>query len=368
MKDKCLGLILSLYSVSVLPNPAIEAAKIQGAQVNNRFAQLALECIHKEYPNIIKHMLNSAEDVKAPKQLYPAFYGCYDWHSSVHGHWLLTRIANKDPNSLYYKQIIHSLDKSFTKGNIDAELAYFNRADTGTSFERPYGLAWFLQLTSELREWNAPKAKEWLSTLKPLEDKIVANVSDWLTKLSYPIRTGEHSQTAFAFSLMYDWSEVANDTKFQELLKSTIIRLYSKDENCPLSYEPSGQDFLSPCIAEADLMRRILSEKEFSKWLDRFLPGIPKNGDGSWLKTANVVDKSDGKLAHLDGLNLSRAWMLEGIASSLMDADPRKKAIINAAQTHKKSGIDSVIHDMHYMGSHWLGSFATYLETQRGLK
>ena len=368
MKGKCIALIVSLWSASVLANSVVETTKPDSTDVNNRFAQLALDCIHKEYPNIIKHMLNSAEDAKAPKQLYPAFYGCYDWHSSVHGHWLLTRIANKNPNSLYYEQIITSLDKSFTKANINAELAYFNRPDTGTSFERPYGLAWFLQLTSELREWNSPKAKEWLSTLKPLEDKIVANVSDWLAKLSYPIRTGEHSQTAFAFGLMYDWSEVANNAIFHELIKSTIIRLYSKDEDCPLGYEPSGQDFLSPCIAEADLMRRILSEKEFSQWLDNFLPGIPKDGDESWLKPASVVDKSDGKLAHLDGLNLSRAWMLEGIASSLTDVDPRKKAIINAAQTHKKSGIDSVINDMHYMGSHWLGSFATYLETQRGLK
>jgi hypothetical protein len=312
-------------------------------------------------------MMNSHTDVKTPKELYPAFYGCFDWHSSVHGHWLLTRIASQYPDNAHNQEIINSLNHSFTQANIEGELAYFNRENTGTSFERPYGLAWFLQLTTELREWDNPQAKQWLSTLLPLENKIVANVSDWLPKLSFPIRVGEHSQTAFAFGLMLDWSITANNHVFNDLLKSTITRLYSDDVNCPLAYEPSGQDFLSPCIAEADLMRRVLPKTQYASWLAAFLPTIPINGNGAWLSVATVVDKSDGKLAHLDGLNLSRAWMLEGIASALQAQDPRKNAIINAAKAHKQAGINSVVHDMHYMGSHWLGSFATYLETQRGL-
>lgn len=367
MKMNTACLLFCLYCTSLLAEPLVETSEPSKAEVIDRFAQLALECVHKEYPNIVKHMMNSDEDVKTPKQHYPAFYGCFDWHSSVHGHWLLTRIASQHPDTAHYQEIINSLSQSFTQGNIEGELAYFNRENTGTSFERPYGLAWFLQLTTELREWNNPQAKIWLTTLLPLENKIVANVSDWLPKLSFPIRVGEHSQTAFAFGLMLDWSIAADNRAFGDLLKSNISRLYNADVNCPLAYEPSGQDFLSPCIAEADLMRRVLPTTQYANWLSAFLPTIPTNGDATWLTVATVVDKSDGKLAHLDGLNLSRAWMLEGIASALNSQDPRKKAIMNAAKAHKQAGINSVIHDMHYMGSHWLGSFATYLETQRGL-
>jgi len=367
MKMHAACLLVCFYCSNLLAAPLLATTEPSKDEVIGRFAQLALECVHKEYPNIVKHMMNSDEDVKTPKQLYPVFYGCFDWHSSVHGHWLLTRIASQHPNTAHYQDIMNSLNQSFTEANIEAELAYFNRENTGTSFERPYGLAWFLQLTSELREWNNPQAKQWLTILLPLEKKIVANLSDWLPKLSFPIRAGEHSQTAFAFGLMLDWSITANNQVFNDLLKHNITRLYSDDVNCPLAYEPSGQDFLSPCIAEADLMRRVLSKTQYAEWLSSFLPTIPRDGDGTWLSVATVVDKSDGKLAHLDGLNLSRAWMLEGVASALNAQDPRKSAIINAAKAHKQAGINSVIHDMHYMGSHWLGSFATYLETQRGL-
>ncbi|MFA3792484.1 DUF2891 domain-containing protein [Aliiglaciecola sp. SL4] len=367
-KFNTLILTLGIFSGNLAAQPIVPPQSPSKTEIIDRFAELALECVHKEYPNIIKHMMNSDEDVKTPKQLYPAFYGCFDWHSSVHGHWLLTRIASQYPNSTHHQDIMASLARSFTEENLAGELAYFNRADTGTSFERPYGLAWFLQLTMELRGWDNPQAKHWLDILTPLENKIIANLTDWLPKLSFPIRVGEHSQTAFAFGLMWDWSLNANNQEFNNLLKTNITRLYASDVNCPLAYEPSGQDFLSPCIAEADLMRRVLSSAQYAKWLSAFLPSIPTDGKAKWLEVATVVDKTDGKLAHLDGLNLSRAWMLEGIASALNSKDPRKVAILNAAQAHKKSGLNSVIHDMHYMGSHWLGSFATYLKTQRGLQ
>ncbi|MFW8590064.1 DUF2891 domain-containing protein [Glaciecola sp. 2405UD65-10] len=336
------------------------------AQITARFAELALECVHKEYPNIIKHMMRSDDDVQTPKLLYPAFYGCFDWHSSVHGHWLLSRIAHMHPETVHFERIINSLDKSFSEANLAGELAYFERSDTGTSFERPYGLAWCLQLTSELREWDHPKAKEWLAILHPLENKIIANISDWLPKLSFPIRGGEHSQTAFAFGLMLDFSEAANNRSFKALVETTVLRLYENDINCPLAYEPSGQDFLSPCIAEADLMRRVFAPQAYAKWLSEFLPNIPNTVQSDWLAVATVSDKSDGKLAHLDGLNLSRAWMLEGIALGLPSDDKRIPAILQAAEAHKTAGIKSVTTDMHYMGSHWLGSFATYLTTKRG--
>ena len=200
-----------------------------------RFSQLALACIDKEYPNVIKHFMTSAEDVKTPKALYPAFYGCFDWHSSVHGHWLLVRLLHKNPMLSNRAEIIEKLAKNFTAENIAGELAYFNRANTGTAFERPYGLAWFLQLTAELRQWQDPLAQKWLKILMPLEQKIVSNIASWLPKLAFPIRTGEHSQTAFAFGLILDWSKVANNAPMQQLMIDKINTFYRKDVNCPLS-------------------------------------------------------------------------------------------------------------------------------------
>lgn len=360
-------LLIILILLSGFAGAQNQESLVKDNSLASRFAELALSCIHKQYPNIIKHMMVGSQDVKQPRELYPAFYGCFDWHSSVHGHWLLVRLLKQNPDIENKQAIIDKLSKSFTTKNISGELAYFNRKNTGSSFERPYGLAWFLQLTAELRQWNTPQAKRWLKILKPLEDKIVANITSWLPKLAFPIRVGEHSQTAFAFGLILDWSRIANNSKMEKLLTSKIEGFYLKDVNCPLSYEPSGQDFLSPCIAEADLIRRVMNTKQYSAWISKFLPSIPIDGSDSWLKPATVTDKSDGKLAHLDGLNLSRAWMLEGIASGLTKDDPRLEAILSAAKAHKNSGLDAVINDLHYMGSHWLGSFATYLQTKRGL-
>jgi len=354
---------LIVASFHVLPQPADSS----NVQAELRFAELAMSCVHKEFPNIIKHMMTGPEQVQTPRQLYPAFYGCFDWHSSVHGHWLLVRLLNTGNEQLDKQKIIDKLNISFTADNIKAELAYFNRANTGSSFERPYGLAWFLQLTSELRQSPLAQAKTWMKILKPLEQKIVENLSLWLPKLAYPIRVGEHSQTAFAFGLMLDWARVSQDQQFEQLLISRIKNYYLKDTNCPLSYEPSGQDFLSACIAEADLMRRVLPEDIYASWLTEFLPNIPHSITKHWLQPVSVADKTDGKLAHLDGLNLSRAWMLEGIANALPTQDKRRASIENAAQKHKQAGLDAVLKDLHYMGSHWLGSFATYLQTQRGI-
>lgn len=329
-------------------------------------ADLASRCVHHQYPNVVKHYFNGPQDVRSPKAMHPAFYGCLDWHSSVHGHWLMVRLL-RTQDMTNRQALIDQLDISFTESNLNAELAYFNRANSGSSYERPYGLAWYLQLTSELRQWSDPKAKQWLKTLMPLEDKIVENISSWLPKLAYPIRGGEHSQTAFAFGLMLDWAEQSDNKALATLVRDRSKTYYLGDTQCPLAYEPSGQDFLSPCLAEADLMRRVLSKTEFSQWLEKFLPTIPANGNGRWIKVARVTDRSDGKLAHLDGLNLSRAWMLEGIGASLSKADPRRKAIFAAANDHKNAALPVVMGDLHYMGSHWLGSFATYLLTERGL-
>lgn len=333
--------------------------------VLDRFARLALACVHKEYPNKISHVLMSDADVAAPRDLYPAFHGCFDWHSSVHGHWLLVRILNTDPDTPYHDAIIAALSQSFTPENIAGELAYFQGEDR-KSFERPYGQAWFLQLMSELREAEFPEAAQWVETLSPLEDLIQSNTSAWLEKLVYPIRIGTHNQTAFAFGLMLDWADTAVRPEFREQITAKVLEFHESDVDCPIGYEPSGEDFLSPCLMEADLMRRVVGTEDFAAWLTGFLPQIPLDGSTDWLEPGMVRDPTDGKLVHLDGLNLSRAWALEGIASALPASDPRRPSLLATALRHKETGI-AAVSDAHYAGGHWLASFATYLETRRGI-
>jgi hypothetical protein len=351
--------VLLLFAAPSPPSPDIDAAAAE------RFASLALACVHKEYPNKIAHVLNGDADVKPPRELTPAFYGCYDWHSAVHGHWLLARLARSFPDAPFAAKARAALDKSLTPQNIAAEVAYLEGAGRNT-FERPYGLAWLLQLAAELREWEDPQAQRWFKALEPLERAAAQRIRTWAPKLSFPIRTGEHNQTAFGFGLILDWARGSGDQETAALVESRVRDLYLEDRACPLAYEPSGEDFLSPCLGEADLVRRVLSPEAFSEWLSAFLPQIPKDGRGDWLAPGVVTDPTDGKLAHLDGLNLSRAWMLEGIIAALPPSDSRVPALRAAAAAHRESGLRSVTGE-HYEGGHWLGSFATYLVTGRGL-
>lgn len=331
-----------------------------------RFASLALACIHREYPNKIAHVLQSDADVHPPRELTPAFYGCFDWHSSVHGHWLLIRLLRTFPDATFATKARAAMADSFTPSNMSGEVRYLEGKGRET-FERPYGLAWLLQLAAELFEWDDPEAQYWYAILKPLEASVADRIKSWLPKLHNPIRDGEHSQTAFAFGLILDWARITGDREMQELLAARCHDFYFHDRDCPLTYEPSGQDFLSPCIAEADLMRRILPPSQFAEWLLTFLPQIPTDGSSSWLPPAIVTDPSDGKLAHLDGLNLSRAWMLEGIASGLPPEDSRIPALEATKRIHSEAGLRAVTGE-HYEGSHWLGSFAVYLMSKRGVE
>ena len=340
-----------------IPAPAPEVVLDEARAAH--FAQLALSCVAREYPNKIAHRLDGAGDVRAPSRLYPAFYGCYDWHSAVHGHWLLARLAQRFPRAAFAGPAREALARSLTEANIAGELAYLRRGDD-ESFERPYGLAWLLQLGAQLRGWDDPQARQWAAALEPLEREAAARLLRWLPRLTRPIRVGEHSQTAFAFALALDWTRVSGDQVLREALIARSRYYYLGDRDCPLAYEPSGQDFLSPCLAEADLMRRVLAPREFSRWLKTFLPQIPRGPRNDWLVPGLVLDPADGKLAHLDGLNLSRAWMLEGIAGGLSPRDRRVPALRAAAQLHRKLGLIAV-GDTHYAGAHWLGSFATYL-------
>jgi hypothetical protein len=330
-----------------------------------RFANLALACVHKEYPNKISHNLNSDADVAPPRQLTPAFYGCYDWHSSVHGHWLLARLVRTFPDASFVPAARKALRQSLTAENIAQEAAYL-RAEGRASFERPYGLAWLLQLVAELREWDDPQAREMGANLHPLEQAVLERLNGWLPKLSHPVRIGEHDQTAFALGLMLDYARAKGDMKFADLLESKARQFFLGDKDCPLEYEPSGEDFLSPCLGEADLMRRVLTSVEFGRWLQAFLPQIAPAKKGAWLQPVVSPDPSDPKLAHLDGLNLSRAWMLEGIAAGLPKSDKRLPMIIAAAEEHQHAGLAAVT-GKHYEGGHWLGSFAVYLVTKRGI-
>jgi hypothetical protein len=341
----------SLIALLLLTAVHASAAEFD-SRAAERFANLALACVHKEYPNKISHNLNSDADVAAPRRLTPAFYGCYDWHSSVHGHWLLARLARTFPDAPFAPNAREALKKSLTAENIATETAYLKGAGRA-SFERPYGLAWLLQLSAELREWNDPLARELSTNLVPLTEAASDRLKTWLPKLSHPVRIGEHSQTAFALGLILDST---NDPELARIARAAAKRYYTGDRNCPISYEPSGEDFLSPCLGEADVMRRVLPKKEFAAWFDRFLPRVD-------LRPEVVTDPTDPKLAHLDGLNLSRAWMLEGIASALT---ARASALRKIAEAHRAAGLASVTGE-HYEGGHWLGSFAVYLTTRRGL-
>ncbi len=334
-------------------------------ELAERFSALALACIHQEFPNKISRTTDTAEEIGRPKEIYPAFYGCFDWHSSVHGHWLLVRLLRVGPQDAAWRgAALEKLGESFTAEKLAGEVANFSRPARG-SWERPYGLAWYLQLMTELREWDDPQAQEWLGILEPLETAIVASLKEWLPNLVYPIRLGTHNQSAFSFGLMLDWARASGDSALEELIIERSKAFHSNDVDCPITYEPSGEDFLSPCLMEADLMRRILTPEAFSTWLSRFLPQIPTDGSGDWLTPGVVKDASDGKLVHLDGVNSSRAWNLYNIARALPDGDPRKASLAAAAKTHADEGVVAVTSE-HYAGSHWLASFATYLMTDRG--
>jgi hypothetical protein len=358
------ALLAALACVTARTASAQSAPPPLEASTAAQFAPLALKCLHQEYPNHVSHTLDSDADALPPRELFPAFYGCYDWHSNVHGHWLLVRLLRKFPNASFAETARAELARSFTAENIAGEVAYLQRPGRA-SFERPYGLAWLLLLASELRSWNDAQGQQWASTLAPLETEAAARIKRWLPDLHYPIRIGEHDQTAFGFGLVWDWSGVAGDEEMRELLRDAARRFYLADESCPLGYEPSGQDFLSPCLAEADFMRRVLDRATFARWLTAFLPQIPKSATAHWLEPAVVTNRSDPKLAHIDGLNLSRAWMLEGIAHGLGPGDRRVPALQAAAASHRAAALPAVTGE-HYEGGHWLGTFAVYLVTDAG--
>jgi hypothetical protein len=323
------------------------------------FAKLVLTAIQKEYPNKPEHVLGGPADVKAPRALHPAFYGSYDWHSSVHGHWLLVRLLKTYPDLPEAKDVRTVLGRHLSAANMKAEVDYFNRPDS-KSFERPYGWAWLLKLAEELHGWDDPEARAWAANLKPLADAVAARYVTYFPKQTYPIRTGVHPNTAFGLAFAHDYARAVGDRKLRELVEERAKAYFAKDEDAPAKWEPGGADFFSPTLMEADLMRRVLPTAEFRAWFAKFLPGAARAEPKSLFEPATVTDRTDPQLVHLDGLNLSRAWCMKSIAAALPPDDAARKVLLESAARHAEAGVKHIASGS-YEGEHWLASFAVYL-------
>ncbi len=323
------------------------------------FARLAAGCIRKEFPNKPGHVMNDATEVRSPRMLHPAFYGCYDWHSAVHGHWLLVRLLRLFPDLPEAREIRSSLDENLSAANIAAEVAYF-REPNRKSFERTYGWAWLLKLAEELHGWADPDGRRWSKNLASLTDYIVRRYLDFLPRQTYPIRTGVHPNTAFGLAFALDYARTAGHRELEDLVVERSLTYFQSDTDCPAGWEPGGEDFFSPCLIEADLMRRVMPPDTFSKWFRRFLPGLPQGEPKTLTGPATVSDRSDPKIVHLDGLNLSRAWCMTGIASALPEGDRARQVLAAAAARHAQDALLNVASG-EYVGEHWLASFAVYV-------
>jgi len=318
----------------------------------SRLIKLPLACVLKEYPNKLGQVLGDKNDLQEPRVLHPAFFGCFDWHSAVHGHWSLVKILRDFPNVKGKEEAIQKLKTTLTKENILAEVSYF-KGTHNKSYERTYGWAWLLKLAEELHKWDDPLARELESNLQPLTDLIVAKYLAFLPKLVYPIRVGEHTNTAFGLNFALDYAQTVQNQELKTMIQDRALDFYINDQNCPLSWEPSGFDFLSPCLEEASLMSKVMDKAAYETWLDAFLPQLK---DRTFtLAVGQVSDRTDGKLVHLDGVNFSRAWCLQQIA----ETSPRYGHLIEIANKHINHSLPSLVGDS-YEGGHWLGSFAIY--------
>lgn len=327
----------------------------------SRYAALALAGVDREYPNKPNEVLSAAEDLRTPRQLHPAFFGCFDWHSAVHGHWLLVRLLRLFPELPSSAEARAVLERHLTAANLEGEAAYFRRGENA-GFERMYGWAWALRLTAELRGWSDPQAARWSSACQPLERELVRLTHAFLPRLTYPVRVGTHADTGFALGQIWDYAAAIGDGPLREAIGAAARLYYEGDRDYPSRYEPSGEDFFSSGLNEADLMRRVLPRGEYAVWLDGFLPGLGRGDLGAWAEPARVSDASDPRIVHLVGLNLSRAWTLRGVASALEAGDKRRGLLEAAASAHQTAGLAGIFTG-DYGGEHWLATFAVYLLT-----
>jgi DUF2891 family protein len=326
------------------------------AELASRFARLALANIAREYPNKLDHVLSGPADVASPRALHPAFFGSFDWHSCVHAHWLLVRVLHAQPSVPERDAICAALDAGLTEANLLSEIAYLRRPESA-AFERSYGWAWLLKLQAELTRGENANSERWSRRLAPLANAFAERFLAWLADATYPIRHGVHTNSAFALAFAVDYARSCADERLARVVEAKALDWYVGDVDAPAAWEPSGADFLSPVLIEAELMRRVLAANQFAVWLERFLPGLESSDPATLFRPAIVSNRADPYIVHLDGLNLSRAWCLRSIAAALPAKDARV-AVANASATaHLEAGLQGVASG-EYVGDHWLATFA----------
>jgi len=320
------------------------------ADLAERYAAIALGHVAKEYPNKLDHVLVEDKDARTPRNLHPIFYGSFDWHSCVHSYWMLARLKREFPDLSRARDIALVFDDAFTPEKVAVELAYLRRPSSG-GFERPYGWAWLLMLAAELQK---DSDRHWSDALHPLEQEFVARFRNYLPKLTYPIRAGTHANTAFAVILACEYADATGDAFFKAFLTGYARSWFDNDRDIR-NFEPSGDDFLSPTLVEAECMRRSMRAPDFQDWFRGFLPHLAEQKPATLFMPARVSDRSDGKIAHLDGLNLSRAWCMHALAKTCA-SDAREAILSDTADSHMTETLKHVLGD--YMGEHWLATFA----------
>jgi len=335
-------------AATAMSNPRLDSA------LASRLAEYPLRCLDRPFPYKTGVSYGDSTLIRPPQDYHPAFFGCFDWHSSVHGHWMLARLLRIFPGLPQASRIREAFDRHLTAANIQRELDVF-RDPENRGFERTYGWAWLLMLQRELDAWRDPAAARWAAALQPLSDTLVAFTLRYLPRLAYPIRTGEHNNLAFGLAFLHDYATAAHHDSLRSAIEYAALGFYGGDVSCPLGWEPGGADFLSPCLEEADLMRRILHPLQFKAWLKRFLPDLFR--PDVRLAPGRVVDRTDGKLIHLDGLNFSRAWCLAPIAKAI-----GSKPLSGIAEAHLREAMRQIASG-EYAGEHWLASFAVYALT-----
>lgn len=356
-------LLVGIVAMSFLGSDG-RAMELSGEQAET-FMGVALAGLEREYPNKLGQVLTGVEDLRSPRDLHPVFYGHFDWHSSVHGHWSLVRLAKRFPEVAGRLKVKEVLDGRFTEAGLKAEAGYFEKKEN-RSFERMYGWAWALRLAVELRSWDDDAARRWVKHYLPLEETIVELAKGYLPKLDWPIRTGVHPDAGWAFGQFLDYARAVGDREFEALVVAKASGFYGGDRDYPVAYEPSGNDFFSSGLNEADVMRRVLGAREFGVWLDGFFPGLAERKMGNLLEPVSVSDVADGHLVHLAGLNLNRAWTMAGVAAVLPEGDARRVVLEESAERHTRAGLGYVTSG-HYEGEHWLASFAVYVLTGVGI-
>lgn len=332
----------------------------------NQWGMLVLKGVDTEFPNKLSLVYSAKDQIKSPREHFSAFYGCFDWHSSVHGHWVLVRLLKEYPTIESGEAIREALGVHLSAANLKKEAEFF-ALDEQKTFERMYGWAWFLRLTMELDSWDDPEASKWRESLRSLEEILVARIEAYLPLLTYPIRIGQHTDTGFALGQILDYARTMKQVDLEELVVTRAKAFYASDIDYPVHYEPSGHDFFSSCWNEADLMRRVLPAEEFEVWLERFVPRLLNQLTDGTIAPVDVSDISDPKIVHLAGLNLNRAWCLQSVASALRDDHPLREALVLNARSHLVAGME-YINSGHYEGDHWLATFGLYAVEQIGME